>query len=53
MFVKDVQKMTTQLREGVRERKPQTTLRAQLECDGVYITVCHKGNPDAVSRKER
>jgi hypothetical protein len=51
--VEDVQKMTTQLREGVTERKSQTILREEVECDEVYITAGHKGNPKAVERKGR
>jgi transposase-like protein len=53
LSVEDVQKMTTRLREGVTERKSQTILREEVECDEVYITAGHKGNPKAVKRKGR
>lgn len=53
LSVEDVQKMTTRLREGVTERKSQTILREEVECDEVYITAGHKGNPEAVERKGR
>ena len=32
----DVQKMTTQLREGIVERTPKVTLSGEVECDEVY-----------------
>ena len=32
----DAQKMTTQLREGIVERKPKVTLSGEVECDEVY-----------------
>lgn len=33
----DVQKMTTQLREGIVEKKPEVILKNEVECDEVYI----------------
>lgn len=49
----DVQEMTSQLREGVVNKKPQTTLQDEVEFDEVYITAGHKGNSEAVESKER
>ena len=37
----DAQKMTTQLREGIVERKPEVTLSGEVECDEVYVRVSH------------
>lgn len=39
----DVQKTTTQLREGV-VKKSQVTLESGVKCDEVYIVSGHKGN---------
>ena len=47
----DVQQMTTQLRSGVVERKPEPTLQGVVECDEVYIVAGHKGHPEAVKKK--
>ena len=47
----DVQKMTTQLREGIVDKKPSPQLQNEVECDEVYIVAGHKGNPAAVKKK--
>src|SRR5262245_42179221 len=47
----DVHQMTTQLRSGIVERKPEPVLSGVVECDEVYIVAGHKGNPDAVQKK--
>jgi len=47
----DAQKMTSQLREGIVERKPQVTLSGEVECDEVYVVAGHKGHPEAVKKK--
>ena len=47
----DVHQMTTQLREGVQENKPEPSLSGEVECDEVYVVAGHKGNPDAVKKK--
>lgn len=47
----DAQKMTTQLRFGIVERKPTVQLQGEVECDEVYITAGHKGHPEAVKKK--
>jgi len=46
-----VQDMTTQLREGIEQRKPTVELSGIVECDEVYVTVGHKGNPEAVKKR--
>ena len=47
----DAQKMTTQLREGIVERKPKVTLSGDVECDEVYVVAGHKGKPEEVKKK--
>ena len=47
----DAQRMTTVLREGVVVRKPEVTLRGEVECDEVYVVAGHKGHPEAVRKK--
>ena len=44
------QKMTTQLREGIVERKPEVTLSGEVECDEVYVVAGHKGKPEEVKK---
>ncbi|MEF8735004.1 MAG: hypothetical protein V5B40_24805 [Candidatus Accumulibacter meliphilus] len=46
----DVQKMATQLREGVVSRKPAPALQGTVECDEVYVVAGHKGHPLAVKK---
>ncbi len=49
---KDVmQDMTTQLCQGILQHKPEVTLSGDVECDEVYLTAGHKGNPDAVRKR--
>ena len=47
----DAQKMTTQLREGIVERKTEVTLSGEVECDEVYVVAGHKGKPEEVGKK--
>jgi transposase len=47
----DAQRMTTQLREGIVQRKPEAVLSGEVECDEVYVVAGHKGNPEAVRKK--
>jgi transposase-like protein len=47
----DAQVMASQLREGIVRRKPEVTLRGEVECDEVYVVAGHKGHPAAVARK--
>jgi transposase-like protein len=49
----EAQKMTSQLREGIVERKPEVTLSGEVECDEVYVTAGHKGHPEAVRAQGR
>ena len=44
----DVQRMTTQLREGIVVRKPEVVLSGEVECDEVYVVAGHKGHPEEV-----
>jgi hypothetical protein len=48
----DVQAMTTTLRQGIVERRPEPALSRAVECDDVYGVAGHKGNPEAVKRKD-
>jgi hypothetical protein len=45
-----VHDMTTQLRQGVILGKPEVQLSGDVECDEVYVTAGHKGNPEAVKK---
>ena len=47
----DAQRMATQLREGVVQRKPEVTLSGEVECDEAYVVAGHKGHPEAVKKK--
>jgi hypothetical protein len=44
----DAQRMTTGLREGVVLRRPEVTLRGEVECDAVYVVAGPKDHPEAV-----
>ena len=46
-----VHDMTTQLRQGMVLSKPEVQLSGDVECDEVYVTAGHKGNPEAVRKK--
>lgn len=47
----DVYDMTTQLRQGIMDNQPEVQLSGEVECDQVYVTAGHKGNPEAVRKK--
>ncbi len=47
----DVQAMAEQLRAGVMAARPPQVLSGVVECDEVYVTAGHKGNPAAVAQK--
>lgn len=47
----DVQRMTHQLRQGMIEHQNDIQLSGNVEFDEVYVTAGHKGNPDAVLKK--
>ncbi|ELS30137.1 transposase, partial [Pseudanabaena catenata USMAC16] len=46
-----VQDMTTQLREGIDQSKPEVNLSGAVECDEVYVTAGHKGKPEEVKKR--
>ena len=46
-----VQDMSTQLRQGIASSKPAVSLAGEVECDEVYVTAGHKGNPEAVRKR--
>ena len=47
----DIQSMTEQLRTGILAARPPEILTGVGECDEVYVTAGHKGNPGAVVKK--
>jgi transposase-like protein len=49
----DTQAMTDQLRGGVVIKKPEPLLSNEVECDEVYVVAGHKGNQEAVRKKQR
>lgn len=52
LCVSDVQEMTSILRSGVVERKPEPKLSGEVEFDEVYVVAGHKGNSLGVKKKE-
>lgn len=46
-----VHDMTMQLRQGIVQGKPEVQLSGEVECDEVYVTAGHKGNPQALRKK--
>jgi transposase-like protein len=44
--------MTSQLRKGIVERKPEIRLDGEVECDEVYVVAGHKGHPEAVKNRK-
>lgn len=49
--VGDVQGMTEQLRAGILAARPAEILAGVVECDEIYVTAGHKGQPAAVAKK--
>jgi len=47
----DAHYMASILRSGVVEKKPEIKLSGEVECDEVYIVAGHKGNPEAVKKR--
>jgi transposase-like protein len=47
----DVQRMTTLLRDGIVQRRPEVKLSGEVECDEVYVVAGHQGHPTAVAKK--
>jgi len=47
----DAQHMAEVLRSGVVEKKPETVLSGEVECDEVYVVAGHKGQLLAVKKR--
>ena len=47
----DGHQMTSLLREGVYEKRPQEILEGEVEFDELYLVAGHKGKPDSVKKK--
>ncbi len=47
----DCHAMTSRLREGVYEKRPQEVLEGEVEFDELYLIAGHKGQPSAVKKK--
>lgn len=47
----DCHAMTSLLREGVYEKRPQETLTGEVEFDELYVVAGHKGKPESVKKK--
>jgi len=47
----DAQRMTTSLRGGIVQRKPEVKLSGEVECDEVDVVAGHKGHPEAVRKR--
>lgn len=47
----DAYRMAEVLRSGVVEKKPETALSGEVECDEVYVVAGHKGQPEAVKKR--
>src|SRR3954453_12718525 len=45
--------MTTTLRQGIIERRPEPALAGEVECDEVSVVAGPKGNPEAVRNQGR
>lgn len=47
----DAQQMTSQLRSGIVEKKPEVRLVGEVECDELYLIAGFKGQPDEVRKR--
>jgi hypothetical protein len=47
----DVQQMTSQLRLGIVEKKPEVNLSGEVECDELYLIAGFKGQPAQVKKR--
>jgi transposase-like protein len=47
----DAHYMSTVLRSGIVDKKPEIKLSGEVECDEVYVVAGHKGHPDAVKKR--
>lgn len=48
----DIHAMTSVLREGVYEKRPQEQLEGEVEFDELYLIAGHKGKPSSVKKKD-
>ncbi len=46
----DTHQMTSQLREGVYEKRPTVILSGSVEADELYLVAGHKGHPELVKK---
>jgi hypothetical protein len=46
----DMHRMTRDLGQAMVEKQPVIQLKGQVECDEVYVTAGHKGQPAAVKK---
>ena len=49
----DTQQMTSQLRSGIVEHKPEVVLEKEVEIDEMYLVAGFKGQPPKVAQKQR
>ena len=47
----DAHYMASRLRSGVVDKKPESKLSGEVECDEVYVVAGHKGNSAAVKKR--
>ena len=47
----DAQQMTSQLRAGIVEKKPEVNLSGEVECDELYQIAGFKGQPAQVKKR--
>lgn len=47
----DAQQMTSQLRAGIVEKKPEVVLSGEVECDELYLIAGFKGQPAEVRKR--
>jgi transposase-like protein len=47
----DAQQMTSQLRAGIVEKKPEVVLSGEVECDELYLIAGFKGQPQEVRKR--
>ena len=47
----DAQQMTSQLRSGIVEKKPEIILSGEVECDELYLIAGFKGQPAKVRKR--
>ena len=47
----NAQQMTSQLRSGIVEKKPEVRLAGEVECDELYLIAGFKGQPNQVRKR--